>query len=70
MADKGRGRRSLPKIGKSEIAFMVAVVMLLSATFAAVVLGRPADPTLVAAALGIIGVPIFLSSDRKGGDDK
>lgn len=59
----------MPKIGKSEITFLVGVVILLAMTFSAVVLGRPADPTLVAAAIGIIGVPIYLQADRKDDDD-
>lgn len=61
--------RRRPKIGKSEATFIVAVVILLAMTFSAVVLGRPADPTLVAAAIGLIGVPVFLQADRKDDDD-
>lgn len=56
------------RIGKPEVAFLVAVVILVAMTFAAVVLDQPADPTLVAAAIGIIGVPVFLRSDRKDDD--
>lgn len=62
-------RRRLPKITKSEATFVVAVVILLAMTFSAVALGRPADPTLVAAAIGLIGVPVFLQADRKDDDD-
>jgi hypothetical protein len=61
--------RRTPNIGRSEITFMVGVVILLAMTFAAVALDQPADPTLVAAAIGIIGVPVFLQSDRKKDDD-
>lgn len=66
-----RRRREWRKlnIGKAEVTFMVGVFILLGMTFGAVVLDQPADPTLVAAAIGIIGVPVFWKSERKDDDD-
>lgn len=65
----GAKRRKQWKVGKPEITFVVGVGILLAMTFAAVAFRRPADPTLVAAALGMAGIPVYLQSDKKRDDD-
>jgi hypothetical protein len=53
------------KIGRDEILFTLGVVMLTSMCVAAVVFGRQADTALVTAAVGLLGLPVFLASGRK-----
>ena len=53
------------QIGRDEILFTVGVLMLISMTVATVAFGKQADATLVAAAVGITGLPVFLQSGKK-----
>jgi len=53
------------RIGREEVVFAVAVLGLVTMTIGAVVFGREADATLVAAFVGLLGLPVFLKSDRK-----
>ena len=55
------------KFGRDEVLFTVAVLGLVAMTVSAVVYGRQADATLVAAFVGLLGLPVFLSSGRSEG---
>ena len=55
----------MARIGRDEVLFIVAVVGLVAMTFAAVVYERQSDTTLVAAFVGLLGLPVFLQSGRK-----
>jgi hypothetical protein len=57
-------------IGRDEIVFSVGVFILLAMTVAAVILDRQSDATLVAAAVGLLGFPLFASATRKDSDDR
>ena len=48
-----------------EVVFTVAVLGLVAMTVSAVVYGRQADATLVAAFVGLLGLPVFMASSRK-----
>jgi hypothetical protein len=61
---------SRPSFGRDEIVFLIAAGGLVAMTVSAVVTGRQADATLVAAFVGLLGLPVFLSSGRKGPDDR
>ena len=53
------------RIGRDEITFVMAVAGLAAMTVAAVVYERQADATLVAAFVGLLGLPVFLTSGKK-----
>ena len=54
------------RIGREEILFIVAVLGLVAMTVSAVVYNKQSDATLVAAFVGLLGLPVFLSSGKKG----
>ena len=59
-------------VGKSEVAFTVAVLILSAAAVTSVLFNRSVDPGLTTAAAGIIGTIIVSKSERippKGDDD-
>ena len=60
-----QGPRFAWSIGKDEIVFIVAVIGLVAMTYGAVVYDRQADATLVAAFVGLLGLPVFLQSGKK-----
>ena len=55
------------RIGRDEIIFAIAALGLMAMTYGAVMLERQADATLVAAFVGLLGLPVFLAS---GKDDR
>lgn len=56
------------RVGRDEVLFIVAVAGLIAMTVSAVVYDKQSDATLVAAFVGLLGLPVFLSSGRKPGD--
>lgn len=56
------------RVGRDEVLFIVAVAGLIAMTFSAVVYDKQSDATLVAAFVGLLGLPVFLSSGRKPED--
>jgi hypothetical protein len=56
-------------VGRDEVVFLVAVGGLVAMTISAITTGRQADATLVAAFVGLLGLPVFLNSGRKPGDE-
>lgn len=57
------------KVGKAEVAFVVAIVGLAVFTAAAVIKDQRADPTLVGAFIAMLGLPVFLTADRRNRKD-
>lgn len=53
------------RFGRDEILFLVAVAGLIAMTISAVVYDKQSDATLVAAFVGLLGLPVFLSSGKK-----
>lgn len=53
------------RVGRDEILFIVAVIGLVAMTVGAVVYDKQSDGTLVAAFVGLLGLPVFLSSGKK-----
>lgn len=53
------------RFGRDEILFTVAVGGLVAMTVAAIVWEREPSAVLVTAFCGLLGLPVFLSSERK-----
>ena len=57
-------------IGKTEVAFSVAVVILVGSAVASLVFGRDLDPGLTTAAAGVVGTVLVARTEMKPrGDD-
>jgi hypothetical protein len=63
-------RRLSGRFGREEAVFLVALGGLVLVTVGAVFADRRADPTLVGAFVGLLGLPVFLTADRKRNDDR